>query len=376
MIDRDVVIIGGGLAGLSAGILFAREGYSVTVLERDEYPRHKVCGEYVGKESLPFLKQIGLELDDPSYPQIHKLQVSDGRGRMMKASLDLGGVGISRWALDAKLATLANEAGAELATRCKAELVDYDGELLVVKSAEATYRARLVLGAWGKRSNLDVKLARPHVRGDDPKLDGWIGVKYHIQTDHPADVIALHNFEGGYCGISRVEEGRVCLCYLVQGEALRDAENSIELLESSVLRKNPHLDRIWRESLFLFDKPIAISQVSFQKRSAAADGVLFLGDAAGLIAPLCGNGMSMAFRAAQQAFLSAGPFLKGAVSRAQMEADYSRGWSARFSRRLLAGRLLQARFGNEQLTSGLISVLRIAPFLKRPLIRATHGKPF
>ncbi len=376
MPDTDVLLIGGGLAGLSASILLARAGFSVTLLEKDDYPRHKVCGEYVGNESRPFLERLGLDADGLHLPRIHRLQLSDGRGRTVEAPLQLGGLGISRYALDAALRDLAVAAGVAVQTRCKVTAVQRLESAFSVEAGGRTLTARVVLGAWGKRANLDAQFERPHLRGADPRLDGWVGIKHHIRIDHPDDQIALHNFAGGYCGMSRVEDGRTCLCYLVRGEALRRAGGRIDRLEQTVLRRNPHLDRVWREAEFLFEKPLAISQVSFQKRQAVEDGVLVLGDAAGLIAPLCGNGMSMAFGAAQLAGQYVPAFLRGELSHDGLEAAYRNAWQQRFGRRLKAGRLLQARFGGEALTAGFIGLLRAFPFLKRPLIRATHGVPF
>jgi flavin-dependent dehydrogenase len=120
-VDYDVVVIGGGLGGLALSILLCKAGRSVLVLEKDDYPRHKVCGEYVSLESWPFLQNLGLPLEAMDLPRITRLEVTDTCGRGVHMRLPLGGFGISRWALDGGLAELAKSSGVELKTHCKAD---------------------------------------------------------------------------------------------------------------------------------------------------------------------------------------------------------------------------------------------------------------
>ena len=105
----DVVIIGGGLAGLSLAVLLGRKQYKVLVLEKESYPKHKVCGEYISMESKPFLMSLGLKLDSMQLPVINKLMVTDTHGNKVDTALPQGGFGISRYKLDEALAALAQE---------------------------------------------------------------------------------------------------------------------------------------------------------------------------------------------------------------------------------------------------------------------------
>lgn len=371
----DVVIIGGGLAGLSLAIQLAAQ-YNVLVLEKEDYPRHKVCGEYISMESKPFLERLGLPISGMQLPVINHLQVTDSKGNILNAPLPQGGFGISRYKLDAALAALATWKGVTILKKTKADKVTYNDNVFTVNAGNESYTARVVCGTWGKRSNVDVKWQRTFIKTPNKGLDNYIGVKYHINYPWPESLIALHNFKNGYCGISRVEEGKSCLCYLTTAANLQQCDNDIKKMELQILMRNPHLKEIFSTADFLYEQPLTISQISFQKKEQVRDHVLLLGDAAGLITPLCGNGMSMAFHAAKIAYEVVNDFLQGHLTHAQMEAKYTLCWQQQFARRLLVGRFLQSRFGKEKATSFFLKTVNTLPFLKRPLIKATSGKPF
>lgn len=378
--EYDVLIIGGGVAGLAAATLFARAGYRTAVFEKDQYPRHKVCGEYISRESVPFLERIGLDVLQQPLPQIDRLLLTTPKGPSLQVQLPLGGIGLSRYAFDAALARSAAAAGATILTQTKVTgvtgVTQANGRF-EVQTSSGLYSGRLVLGSWGKKSNLDVQLQRPFLRNDDPVLDGWVGIKHHIRySDLPEPLIALHTFPGGYCGISHVEDDRLCLCYLVKGDALRTAGNSIPELEATVLGQNPHLRHIWANAQFLFPKPLAISGISFQRRTAVEDGVLCIGDAAGMIPPLSGNGMSVGLHSAQLAFEQGSDFLAGRKSRKAMEKDFTKAWNRQFRTRMAMGRVLQGRFSQEVLLQPVLGLLNALPFLKKMVIRRTHGTTF
>lgn len=373
----DVIVAGGGLAGLSAAILLARQGRRVAVLEKDDYPRHKVCGEYISNESRDFLLRLGLPLDRLQLPEIRRLEVSAPDGKLIRANLPLGGFGISRYLLDHELVIVAKNNNVDLRTHCSVNGWEGDGAgHYLVDTGEGTLRTRLLCAAWGKRSKLDLKAGRSFVASASRGLDNYVAIKYHIRYPWPEDLIALHNFDHGYCGISRVENDTCCLCYLTTADNLKRAGGRIPQLEQDILCRNPQLARIFKEAEFLYEEPLAISQVSFRQKEQLLDGVLMLGDTAGLITPLCGNGMSMAFHSAQLAAGCIMPFLEGKHSREQMEQTYQKEWNRQFKKRLAAGRLIQRFFGNVQQTGLLLFFLRLFPFLKKPLIRMTHGKTF
>ncbi|MEO7531390.1 MAG: NAD(P)/FAD-dependent oxidoreductase, partial [Sediminibacterium sp.] len=324
--DYDIAIVGGGLAGLTLAIQAKNAGYRVLLFEKENYPFHKVCGEYISMESWDFLVRCGLSLENWLLPMIKRLQVSDTKGKCFDFDLPLGGFGISRYRLDNALYELALYLGVTIQTDCKVNDMVYTDDHFTIQSTNGNCTAKIAVGSFGKRSNLDVKWNRNFTTARVNKINNFIGVKYHIKYAHPDDTIALHNFSNGYCGISRIEEGSSCLCYLTTAENLQRSGNSIPEMEKNILSKNKQLENIFSEAQFIYKQPLAISQISFQQKTQVENHVLMLGDAAGMITPLCGNGMSMAMHSGKIAFEKIQLFLSDKLNRNAMEEQYSAQW--------------------------------------------------
>ncbi len=366
----DVAIIGGGLAGLTLAIQLAKKNHSVILFEKEQYPFHKVCGEYISMESYPFLEHLGVPFSQLELPFIKHLTISSPKGTVIKRPLKQGGFGISRYTLDLHLANLAKKAGVTLLENTKVEDVVFEQETFTIKTVTEKFTAKIACGTFGKKSNLDLSLKRT-VR----PLTNYIGIKYHIKTDLAPDHIELHNFEDGYCGVSKVDGDKYCLCYLSAAGQLQK-HGSIKALEDQVLKQNPFLKKYFTESEFLFEKPLAISNVTFEQKSLVENHLLLLGDAAGTIAPLSGNGMSLAMHAS---FIVAGQidlFLNGTINRPELENLYQHQWKGTFSSRIKNGAKIQQLFGNNKLTDIAFKTLKPLPFITDALIGLTHGKPF
>jgi len=377
----DIAIIGGGLAGLSLSIQLVKKGHSVVLFEKEAYPFHKVCGEYISMESWNFLKGLGLPLAQMGLPQINTLQLTAPNGKTFTTQLPLGGFGISRFLLDASLAAIAKQQGVFIAEKTKVESVVFDKHFVVSYQASGTpfeqvLTASVCCAAWGKRSNVDVKWKRAFITKDNLKNHNYAGIKYHIKTNAPQNTIALHNFEMGYCGLSKIEEDTYCLCYMTNAKHLKKHKGNIKKMEEDVLYKNPHLKAIFENSTILKNFPVTISQINFNKKATVENNILMLGDAAGTIPPLCGNGMSMALHSSKLAAPLINDFLSGTISRQQMETNYRLAWKKNFAKRVWAGRLLQRFFGRTAATNLFVSLFKRLPFMAAAVIKKTHGQPF
>lgn len=367
----DVIIVGGGLAGLVSAIELSPK-FNVLLIEKEEYPFHKVCGEYISNESRSLLESYGLPFDEWKLPEIDQLSISDVQGKQLHSQLEMGGFGISRYKLDEFLAMKAKQNNAEIHQKERVEGVSYNNDIFTVTTNLGSYQSKLVIGAYGKREKLDKSLGRDFIKKRTP----YLAVKYHVKNASVVDNgISLHNFEGGYLGCSRVEDGTVCICYLSWNQHLKKYAGISEM-EENILFKNPEIKKLFAESTFLYEEPLVISQISFAPKERIKNHVLMIGDSAGLITPLCGNGMSMAMHSAFLLSKQIEKFLKRKMSREHLENQYQLIWNKEFRSRLLVGRSIQSAFGAPWKTNVFLSLLKPFPGIRSWLISKTHGKDF
>jgi len=366
----DVIIVGGGLAGLINAILLSKADLSVLVIEKKKYPFHRVCGEYISNEVLPFLNSIDINPFDLGAQKISNFFLSSPSGKQkIEIPLDLGGFGISRYAFDEYLYNKALKSGAEFIIGKKVEDIRYEDEnFKVFTNDEGFIESKLVIGAFGKRSHLDKNFNRAFIQSSSP----YIGVKYHIKTDFPKDLIALHNFKDGYCGISGIEDEKYNMCYLTTRKNLKKY-GTIDEMEENIVFKNPFLRAIKSNSEFLFNKPEVINEISFARKSTIENHILMSGDTAGLITPLCGNGMAMAIHSAKILSENIKKYYSQNLSRQQLEENYSAQWKINFNKRLWAGRNIQKLFGNTFLSEIAIGGLKHSAAAVNGLVSLTHG---
>ncbi len=371
----DIGVVGGGLGGLTLAIQAAQQGLSVVLFEKEQYPFHKVCGEYISNESWNFLERCGVPLSDWNLPQISKLTISDNIGEQYHFQLPLGGFGISRYKLDNTLYEIAVKLGVKVFNQTRVNDVYFNNDQFGISTEDFTINAKVVVGSFGKRTNLDLKWKRNFIQKKPSKINNYIGVKYHLKYPQPLDTISLHNFKDGYCGISAIEDGQYCCCYLTTANNLTNSGNSIEKMEKDLLSANKQLAHIFSTAEILYKQPLTISQISFEKKEQVINHILFVGDAAGLITPLCGNGMSMAMNAAYLALNQIKRFLNNEISRTEMEVSYAKNWQKQFAYRTATGRVVQRLFGGNS-TKYFLKLMNKFPFIATKLIQQTHGKPF
>ncbi|HEX8608682.1 MAG TPA: NAD(P)/FAD-dependent oxidoreductase, partial [Pedobacter sp.] len=359
-----------GLAGLTCAIHLRKSGHSVTLIEKNKYPHHKVCGEFVSNEVRSYWTSIGINVSTLGPVEISKFSISSSTGNVVSSKLPLGGFGISRHTLDYFLFQKALEIGCNI-IQDTTDAIDFSNNEFQIRTHEnGTIIADLVIGAFGKRSSLDQQLKRPFFSKKSP----WLAVKAHYKGTFNSNEVALHNFEGGYCGISKVENDIINVCYLADYAQFKKFKN-IDDFQREVLYQNPLLKQFFESSEMIFDQPITIAQISFAKKSAVEKHILMIGDTAGLIHPLCGNGMAMAIHSAKLCAELCDNYLQNKIkSRAQLEEAYTAVWKSTFEKRLLRGRILAAILNNRKVSNVLLHLLAKFPSLLPGIIRSTHGK--
>ncbi len=364
----DVIIVGGGLAGLTAALHLRKENYNVILFECQDYPNHKVCGEYISKEVVSYLEFLGVSL--PKTFELNQLLLSNTKGKALRTKLPLGGLGLSRYTFDHLLYKKAMAMGTvvvhEQVTNISYELEKFE----VSTESGKTFAGKIVIGAYGKRGSLDKQLKRNFIYKKSP----WLGVKAHYKMESfPDDLVAIHNFRGGYGGLSKIESGAINFCYLTTYDSFKK-EGDMVRFEHNVIMKNPFLNSFLMDAKMLFDNPLAIGQISFCKKNPVENHILMCGDTAGLIHPLCGNGMAMAIHSAKIASqLIHGFFRKASFDRQKLEQEYETSWQAMFRHRLWVGRQLQQLMIHEKFSNCAMGAMACSPYILKKLIKNTHG---
>jgi flavin-dependent dehydrogenase len=252
------------------------------------------------------------------------------------------------------------------------ENIHFENNKFTINTSNGTvYNTEIAIGAFGKRSNIDQNLNRDFIQKKSP----WLAVKAHYSGVFPDDLVGLHNFKGGYCGVSKVENNLINVCYLADYKTFKKYKN-IEDYQRKVLFENPCLKVLFENLDLVFEKPLAISQICFEKKQRVDNHVLMIGDAAGLIHPLCGNGMAMAIHSAKiVSELIDNYCIDEKESRVTLEKKYRQEWDANFKNRIKMGRFLARLLQNIKISKYILKMLLEFPALLQLIVKKTHGKP-
>lgn len=308
--EYDLIVVGGGPAGCACGITAARSGARVLLLERNTFPRHKVCGEFVSSESLRLLAALAGPDGLFSRPEIPQARIfSEGKSVALRISPPA--CSIPRFQLDALLFEAARKAGVLALEKKSVREVRQHSTFLVMTDTEV-FRARAVVNATGRWSRLS------HV---EQVGDKWIGIKAHFREAAPQLSVDLYFFPGGYCGVQPIS---------------RDGVNACAMVKASVAQSFPqifalHL-QLWRrtrdwEQLF---PAITTSGLMFRPPQTEHQGMMLAGDAAGFIDPFAGDGISLALHSGTLAAGALAPFFAGQATLAQAHREYRLSYARRF----------------------------------------------
>ena len=364
-----LVVIGGGLAGTSAAITAAKAGIAVILLEAGTYPRHKVCGEFLSPEAAGYLDELGvlasIHAENPS--TLTRTRITSPDGGCWEGDLPGVGIGISRYKLDQLLADQARSVGVQVVTNTTVSGVTGSlSEGFTVETRTGSIRARAVIAAYGKRAALDRTLNRAFMRQPQP----YIGLKAHFRGDVPPNRVDLHAFPGGYCGISGIEGGLINVCMLARVEVFKHCD-SIPAFITWIQTQNPHLRRFFAGVQQDTDW-LSISQIPFNNKSAVEGDILMAGDSAGMIAPLAGDGMSIALHSGKIAAEYVRRYLEGEIAADTLKASYATVWRKHFDGRIRLGRFLQASIFKPPILSFGLHLMNAAPALGQYFIRQTR----
>lgn len=365
----DVAVIGGGLAGCSAAIRCRSFGYSVILIEKGRYPRTKLCGEFLSPEVQRYFTDLDVmdAVRQKGAVELGTVLLSSHHDEPLVASLPGRGIGLSRYALDLLLSERAREVGADVhlgttVNNVSGKLGDYE----IVVGADKV-QSRTVLVATGRSSRLAVKLGGTAASRASP----FVAFKAHYRGVDLEDRIELHAFEGGYCGMSHVEDQIVNVCWISDKRRLSESSNDPAKMQTTIASDNVLLHQRFETMQRISDTFCAASQLTFRPKSLRVGNMLFVGDAAGMIAPLCGDGMAMALRSGELAVEALTKYFdKGSHD---IGGSYGRAWRSEFKTRLALGRWLHHGLIRPTVSRRGLSILKRSRRLLPALIRLTRG---
>lgn len=384
----DFIIIGAGLAGSAAAIILARAGHAVLVLEKEVFPRDKLCGEFLSGESRRLLTDLGCleEILSNSPPSIEAMDFVSMRGASVRVPLPHPAMGLRRLVLDHVLARQARATGATVLEGLRVGELQQDGTgaRVVAHAADGTtlqFKADYVLAAHGRRDKLDRDLGRQWLRQDFP----YVGLKRHfVICDNSAgenlkSSLAgrgkMFALRGGYLGLCQVDHGQVNACALVHKLQLEKKDAGADAWETAapLFSKNRTLQVVLQSLQPVQDERVqVVAQVPFVQKEKALGRVFFLGDAAGMITPLCGDGQAMAL----QSGIELGHLLTHRRSQAPqvLRQAWEARWSELFQRRMVLGRGLQVALLQSYLSEAAIRTANLLPLrVVQALAAATRG---
>jgi menaquinone-9 beta-reductase len=376
----EVVVAGGGPAGALCAFLLARRGISVLLVDKSEFPRNKVCGSCLNGAALTALDAAGLgdlpgRLGAVPLTAMHLRSARRPGVPGARAALPLpAGVALSRWNFDAALIRAAVDAGAAFLPETEATL----------EPAASSPRTIQICASRGGPGSPRVRLATRIAVAADGLGGGFLlsfdDLKWIVARNspfgagaviedpsafYPAGEIFMGCAPSGYVGIVRLEDGQLDVAMALDRGAAQNAGGTasaaIAILRASGL-----------------PCPAALASATFRgtpyltrrRARVAADGLLVIGDAAGYVEPLTGEGMAWAM---QQAILAV-PIIAAAVGRSGTR--YAENWQPQYERLFRYRRNVCRAAGwlrrNQRFGDLVLRMLARMPGLAAPWVRAVN----
>ena len=381
-----IVIAGGGPAGSSLAIRLALRGFAVTLIERERFPRPKLCGEFISPECVRHFCELGVieSMLSAGGERIAETRFYDVRGRGITVPSEwLGGeeqaIGLSRAEMDERLLRRATETGAEVIEEASVVGAEMAGGRISGVRVRSGGNVSLIpsdifIDATGRARSLGKLVARELGPSSDAKATkaAIVGFKAHYRGSALArDVCEIYSFPGGYGGVNAVEAGLVNHCFFVKAAAVKKFSGDGDRITREAVFANPQalasLGAAERVSDWL---TVAVYDFGAFEPCPAAN-LFSVGDAAAFIDPFTGSGILMALEGSE---LLSSVIIEAGVNADVIAAKYRAGHAALFGHRFRAGALLRRAAFSTFIGSLTIDLLRSSRRMRELIARSTRRR--
>ena len=347
--NYDVAIIGGGPAGSTCAAFCATIGLRVVLIEREKFPREKVCGDCLNPECWPILRRLGIDQRVRALPHgaldwVEFINVRDVHLRVDLPRGENAEIAIKRSAFDFILLERARELGAEVREACTLTSIEKSDGACKLTTSEVTaeFRARVLVGADGRNSTVARLLGLlPRIARERVALQAHIPLPRGF-----GNRVVLQLLPGGYSGQAPVNDIELNLCLVGRPKSIRALQH-------------------WATEYFNLEPTQTWRTITPLTRSAlppARENVLFVGDAARVVEPFTGEGIFYALRSGELAAAAAKDMIRGNAAKAAR--NYAAKHAAIYRGRLWVNALARGAVVSPKLGSILFKLARFHPALR------------
>jgi geranylgeranyl reductase family protein len=347
-VNYDVAMIGGGPAGAACAAFCAENGLHVVVIEREKFPREKVCGDCLNPECWPILGRLGIDQRVRALPHgaldwVEFINVRDVHLRVDLPRGENAEIAIKRSAFDSILLERARELGAEVREESTLTSIEKLDGAWKLKTGEMTaaFRARVLVGADGRNSTVARLLGLlPRIAKERVALQAHISLPRGF-----GNRVVLQLLPGGYSGQAPVNDTELNLCLVGRPKSIRALQH-------------------WATQYFNLGPAQTWRTITPLTRSAvppARENLLFVGDAARVVEPFTGEGIFYALRSGELAAAAAKEMIRGNAAKAVR--DYAAQHAAIYRGRLWVNALARSAVISPKLGSILFKLARFHPAL-------------